>query len=191
MGENIDQLIASLNNFVTTIQNANLQARQPPGDPVPPVTAKDILQKQALNFSPFSEEDETFESYIQRLENYFRLKGLTGATPEDDTAKVQLLIHCIGPKYYQLLTDLSSPDLPSSKKYADLLKLLQDSVVPKINTLTEQHKFFSCNQESGTTISSYVAKLKKFAKSAEFKSQCQQDACSKDFFFNYVTSAIC
>ena len=146
-----------------------------------PVTAEDILRKQSLHFDPFKPDEESFECYISRLENYFELKGLTSTTPDADKAKVRLLIHCIGSKYFQLLTDLCSPDTPTTKSYADLVKLLKDNIVPPLNELSEQHKFFSAVQEQGTTLAQYVAHLKKLAKSTNFTSHCKDDACSKNF----------
>ena len=59
--------------------------------------------------SQFNSDEESWESYIERLEQYFVLHG----TANDE--KVSALLTFMGPKTYQLLKDLSSPQKPSEK----------------------------------------------------------------------------
>lgn len=42
---------------------------------------------------PFDESNETFNTYIQRLENYFELNNLGSDDDKTDKKKVQLLVH--------------------------------------------------------------------------------------------------
>ena len=58
--------------------------------------------------SQFNSDEESWESYIERLEQYFVLHG----TAYDK--KISTLLIFMGPKTYQLLKDLS-PRKPSEK----------------------------------------------------------------------------
>ena len=55
-------------------------------------------------------DEESWQSYIERLEQYFILHG----TANDK--KMSALLTFMGPKTYQLLKDLLSPQKPSEKK---------------------------------------------------------------------------
>lgn len=56
----------------------------------------------------FYETNETLDKYIQRLDSYFELNNLMSNDGITDKKKVQLLISCLNPKYFQLLTELES-----------------------------------------------------------------------------------
>jgi len=66
--------------------------------------------------SQFNEAEESWESYIERLEQYFTLNGTT------NKKKVSALLTFMGPKTYQLLKNLVSPQLPKEKLTNKLMK---------------------------------------------------------------------
>lgn len=116
-----------------------------------------------LQFDAFNENDETFSIYKQRLENFLRMRGVT-----NDERKVQVLINCIGTKHYQLLSSLTAPDLPNTKDYDALTKLLENYLCPKPNEVTEQHTFLLRMQHEGESISTYFTELKRLSVSCKF-----------------------
>lgn len=116
-----------------------------------------------LHFESFKEDEETFTTYKQRLENYFDMKGVTVGNK-----KVQVLINCIGSKHYQLLSNLTSPELPNTKSYDELVKVLEDHLCPKPNEITEQHKFLLRLQHEGESIAKYIAELKRLSMFCNF-----------------------
>lgn len=114
-------------------------------------TRKEPTRLVQPKLDPFDEENEGFNTYLQRLDNFLEINSLKG---EDDNVKrAQILISCLSPKYFQLLTELTAPDLPKTKSYEELTKLLADYICPVPNEVAEQHKFYSCVQEDGESIS--------------------------------------
>ena len=178
MEEQMQALVTTLQGFMATLQAQNRNAAAPP-QPQPP-TVDQLLQHQHLHFESFDEASESFEAYSQRLNNYFHLKGLTGATPDVDHAKVRVLINCLGARHYQRLANITSPDLPETKGYDDLITLLKDNFTPKRNILTEQHTFFSREQQQGESLKDFINNLNELARNAEFVSHCKDEQCTKE-----------
>ncbi|XP_023244306.1 uncharacterized protein LOC111642227 [Centruroides sculpturatus] len=168
----LTELISMLNVFVKKLQSQSVETQ-------PELSVQQVLQTQALTFETYDETSETFENYSQQLDNFFKIKGLTGTDAITEEAKVMILINCLGPKHYQLLTNLTAPEIPSKRTFAELMKLLQNHLTPKRNILTEQHKFLSREQHNGESISNYVTSLKQLSKSADFKSSCNNADCIK------------
>lgn len=108
-----------------------------------------------INLQPYDEVNETFESYIQRLQNYITLKNVS-----DPTVKLQLFLNCIGPKYYQVLKNLTAPETPESKTYETLINTLKDYIAPEPGEVAQQHKFCLRTQQEQESLSNYVSALK-------------------------------
>lgn len=175
---NIEDLVASLNNFVEEIKrtsSSHLESK----DEHSADKVKTLYQPQALTFETFDENVEIFDNYAHRLENFLKLNGLTADDAETESRKVMVLINCLGPKHYQLLSNLTSPDLPATKTYTELMQLLKEHLSPRTNVLTEQHKFLSRAQRNGESISNYINALKELSKSADFKTSCADANCKK------------
>ncbi|XP_055838569.1 uncharacterized protein K02A2.6-like [Episyrphus balteatus] len=132
-----------------------------------------------LHFEQYNENEEPFNNYIKRLENYLALRSLT-----DATKKRQVLINCIGAKYYQLLSNLTAPEEPDAKTYDELVVLLKNHLSPKPNEITEQHKFLLRLQHEGESISNYMAELKKLSAYCNFT--CE--ACKKSTLSTHLRS---
>lgn len=120
------------------------------------------------NFGSFDPDKEDFSNYKQRLENYLKLKNVFN--DKDISAKV--LLNCIGSKYYELLTSLTAPNLPTEKTYEQLIELLETYLCPKPNVVVQQHRFLSCSQKSEENIAAYIAELRKFIVTCDFKCEC-------------------
>ncbi|KAK9739449.1 Integrase zinc binding domain [Popillia japonica] len=85
----------------------------------------------------------------ERLENYLELRNLKENTDENDKKRVQILISCLGPKHYQILSNLTAPNLPKEQKYGELIDLLRTHISPKPSEIAEQHKFSVRLQHEG------------------------------------------
>lgn len=112
----------------------------------------------------FEESEESFESYQQRLEQYFAANGLD--TKDGKTKAVFLTV--VGKRSHSLLMDLCAPAKPSEKSYEELVGLLQKHYVPKTNFIAERCKFHGRSQKENETISEYIASLRKFAATCKF-----------------------
>ncbi|XP_031336315.1 uncharacterized protein LOC116165755 [Photinus pyralis] len=138
-----------------------------------------LLQSMTIsvkeNLHPYDENHETFDCYLQRLDNHLQLKKIDDSTAERDKTYVQILISCLSPKIYQTLTKLTAPDLPNSKSYKELIKMLKEHLAPQASIIAEQHKFSLRTQHEGETIANYVAELRKMTTNCNFK--CEN--CSK------------
>lgn len=137
-------------------------------------TRKEPTRLVQPKLDPFDEENEGFNTYLQRLDNFLEINSLKG---EDDNVKrAQILISCLSPKYFQLLTELTAPDLPKTKSYEELTKLLADYICPVPNEVAEQHKFYSCVQEDGESISTYMKGLRSLTLHCNFTcSSCKSN----------------
>lgn len=122
-----------------------------------------------LQFENFKENEESWNIFIQRLENFFSIRGLTNETDEVMQKKRELLLHTMGTKTLQLLATLTSPDEPNTKTYNELVTLLQEHLQPKPSEIAEQNKFSKRVQQEGESIASFVTELKKLSKNCNFK----------------------
>ena len=78
--------------------------------------------------SQFNRDEESWENYIERLEQYFVLHG----TANDK--KVSALLTFMGPKTYQLLKDLLSPRKRSEKNYQQIVEVLSKHLRPCLHS---------------------------------------------------------
>ena len=111
---------------------------------------------------PFDEGQESWTNYQERLEEYFTVNEIA------EDKKVSALLTLLGGKTYSLLRNLTSPDKPSTKGYADLVKLLKDHLSPKPLVIAERFRFHKRNQREGETLTHYIAELRKLAEFCKF-----------------------
>lgn len=123
---------------------------------------------RGIQLQQYDETNESFDTYLQRIQNYLELRNITDDTPENDKKAVQILISCLGPKLYHTLTSLTAPALPREKSFKELKSLLEDHLCPKPSEVAEQHKFSSRIQHEGETISNFQADLKKLTTNCNF-----------------------
>ncbi|KAF2885180.1 hypothetical protein ILUMI_20992 [Ignelater luminosus] len=114
---------------------------------------------QTSNFEQFVESKEDFKVYSHRLENYFNLKNVIDGSPGVDKLKAQILINCIGSKYYQWLLCLTSPETPRDKTYSELVTLIENHLCPQPNE------------------SQYTVALRKLSSTCNFA--CPEPTCKK------------
>lgn len=111
---------------------------------------------------PFDDSIETWTSYVERLEQYFK------ANKVENDIKVPALLSLIGEKTYSLLRDLTSPEKPADKNFVDIVKLLKDHLSPKPSVIAERFRFNRRQQLDGKSVNEYVVKLRKVAEHCEF-----------------------
>ena len=108
------------------------------------------------NIGEFDQAVETWDSYIERMEQYFVANEVTTATK-----KKAILLSTCGPSTYSTIRSLATPDKPTDLKYAALLELAKKHYNPPPSVIMQRYKFNSRNQKPDESISTYVVELRK------------------------------
>ena len=111
----------------------------------------------------FNPDEDDWKSYVERLDQYFAANDITEAEKKRAT-----LLSSVGAVTYKLIRNLTTPDGPTSRTYKDITKLVQEHYNPKPSTIVERFKFNSRNQQSGESISNYVANLRQMTEFCNF-----------------------
>ena len=111
----------------------------------------------------FDESLETWDSYIERLEQYFKVNKV------EEDMQVAALLSLIGGKTYTLLRNLTSPQKPAEKTYADIVKTLKNHLSPVPLQIAERHRFHQRVQQEGENINNFVAALRKLTEHCDFQ----------------------
>ncbi|GBM73167.1 hypothetical protein AVEN_30053-1 [Araneus ventricosus] len=122
-------------------------------------------------FESYEPKKEKFKYYMQRFENYLMIKDIF-----QDTC-VQILLNSIGASNYSILAALIAPKAPNELPYDDLLEVLENHLAPKRSCLVSQHYFLSTYQKQDSSISDYVADLRRDIAECEFTVACE---CNKN-----------
>ncbi|GBM66735.1 Uncharacterized protein K02A2.6 [Araneus ventricosus] len=88
-----------------------------------------------------------------------------------------ILLNSIGASNYNILAALIAPKVPNELPYDDLLKVLENHLAPKRSCLASQHCFLSTYQKQDSSISDYVADLRRDIAECEFTVACE---CNKN-----------
>ncbi|KAH9379181.1 hypothetical protein HPB48_015370 [Haemaphysalis longicornis] len=113
---------------------------------------------------PFDESGTDWAPYEERLTSFL----IVNRVPDSD--KVHAFLSIIGSKTYGLLKSLTAPELPSTKSFEALKKVLSDHLSPKPSVIGERAKFHRRCQREGESISNFVAELRKLSQTCEFGS---------------------
>ncbi|KAJ8909627.1 hypothetical protein NQ315_007335 [Exocentrus adspersus] len=116
-------------------------------------------------FDEFS-GDQDWQIYAERLEQYFVANKI-----EDDKLQVATLLSVVGVETYKLLRNLCHPDLPKSKKYAELTALLRKQYLPQVNFWRERRRFYKAKQEVAEPVAEWYARLRSLAINCDFKTR--------------------
>lgn len=111
---------------------------------------------------PFDITRDNWNSYIDRLEQYFVVNDVK------DAMKVPILITLLGSDAYELLDNLCTPVKPHAKKCNELVAIMKNHLQPKPSLLAERFKFRQCVQKNCDSVTDYVAELKKLSKECQF-----------------------
>ncbi|GBN32035.1 Uncharacterized protein K02A2.6 [Araneus ventricosus] len=121
-------------------------------------------QKVTVQFEKFDEENENFDSFLERFQTYLDVQNI----PADSRAKV--FISSLSAKLYQLLKNLLAPDLPSDQNLDKLKNVLKQHLTPKPLIIPSRHKFLNRKQNEGESINSYIAELRALAINCDYDS---------------------
>ncbi|GFV04606.1 transposon Tf2-9 polyprotein [Trichonephila clavipes] len=110
--------------------------------------------KVTVQFEKFDEENENFDSFIERFETYLDVQNV----PIANRAKV--FVSSLSAKLYQLLKNLLAPDIPSDQTLDKLKDALKKHLTPKPLIIPSRHKFLNRKQTEGEGISTYIAELR-------------------------------
>ena len=116
------------------------------------------------SLDPFDAAKEDWSAYTERFEQFILANGVEG-----EKKIVATFLTIVGSKTYNLLRDLLAPEKPSSRKYAELIEVLQKHYEPKPLVIAERFHFHKRDQKEGETVSDYSAALKKASERCEFK----------------------
>lgn len=113
-------------------------------------------------FKEFDENFESFESWEERLQQYFIVNKV------EEDLKVPNLITLVGAKTYAALKTELFPSTPSEKTYCDLVAVLKKKFVPVTSIIVERFKFYNRKQEATESVNQYIAALKHLSKTCKF-----------------------
>ncbi|GFS80980.1 uncharacterized protein K02A2.6 [Trichonephila clavipes] len=118
--------------------------------------------KVTVQFEKFDEENENFDSFIERFETYLDVQNV----PIANRAKV--FVSSLSAKLYQLLKNLLAPDIPSDQTLDKLKDALKKHLTPKPLIIPSRHKFLNRKQTAGEGISTYIAELRALAMNCDY-----------------------
>ncbi|GFW23910.1 uncharacterized protein K02A2.6 [Trichonephila clavipes] len=99
--------------------------------------------KVTVQFEKFDEENENFDSFIERFETYLDVQNV----PIANRAKV--FVSSLSAKLYQLLKNLLAPDIPSDQTLDKLKDALKKHLTPKPLIIPSRHKLLNRKQTEG------------------------------------------
>ncbi|GFT53243.1 uncharacterized protein K02A2.6 [Trichonephila clavipes] len=118
--------------------------------------------KVTVQFEKFDEENENFDSFVERFETYLDVQNV----PIANRAKV--FVSSLSAKLYQLLKNLLAPDIPSDQTLDKLKDALKKHLTPKPLIIPSRHKFLNRKQTAGEGISTYIAELRALAMNCDY-----------------------
>ncbi|GFW26878.1 transposon Tf2-9 polyprotein [Trichonephila clavipes] len=118
--------------------------------------------KVTVQFEKFDEENENFDSFIERFETY--LDGHN--VPIANRAKV--FVSSLSAKLYQILKNLLAPDIPSDQTLDRLKDALKKHLTAKHLIIPSHHKFLNRKQTEGEGICTYIAELRALAMNCDY-----------------------
>lgn len=109
-----------------------------------------------------SRQQRRFFLYVERLEQYFLANDI------EQAKRAPVLISILGPKTYEPLHKLLTPQLQKDCTY-DLIKKLQNHFCPAPITIAERFCFHRRNQNDHVSISEYIVELKRLECTCDFR----------------------
>ncbi len=103
------------------------------------------------------DENEPFESYLERVAQFFIANDI-----DENDKKKAVFTFIMGKNAYGVLRDLCSPAVPHTKTFNQLCEILKGYYKPQKLEAAESCHFHEIEQETGESISSYCARLNFF-----------------------------
>ena len=102
----------------------------------------------------FDRTKESFEAYIERLENFMKANGVKSEN------QVAVWLMAIGPETYGLLRNLLTPVKPDTRSYEELVEILSH-LHPKPLVIAERFNFHNRFRNDSESVADFAAQLKK------------------------------
>lgn len=115
------------------------------------------------NIGEFDQAVENWESYLERMEQYFVANDVASATK-----KRAILLSTCGPLTYVTIRSLAAPTKPTELEYKQLRELTMKHYNPRPSVIMQRYKFNARTQQPGESISTYVAELRKLTEFCDF-----------------------
>lgn len=91
--------------------------------------------------------NENWTLWHERLEMHFTEIGCT-----TEARKITTLLKTVGSEAYSIVHSLCSPDLPSSKKYAELCTILKQQYTPPVIVYQQRKNFYTASMAPNETV---------------------------------------
>ena len=111
----------------------------------------------------FNENSPKWSTYRQRLTFFFEANSI-----ESEENKRSTCIAVVGDNTYETLLGLLAPAEPSGVVFIDIMNKLDEFYSPKPNIIVECFKFYDCVKSETETMSQYLARLKRLARTCSF-----------------------
>ncbi|GFQ85762.1 uncharacterized protein K02A2.6 [Trichonephila clavata] len=135
--------------------------------------------KVTVQFEKFDEENENFDSFIERFETYLDVQKV----PIANRAKV--FVSSLSAKLYQLLKNLLAPDIPSDQTLDKLKDALKKHLTPKPLIVPSRHKFLNRKQNEGEGISTYIAEFRALAMNCDYDKDMLNIMCYATYLYSF------
>ncbi|KAK9406406.1 hypothetical protein NXF25_005180 [Crotalus adamanteus] len=99
---------------------------------------------------------ERWNSYVARVENYFRVNQI-----REDGLKAATLLCACGQEAFDIAENLVAPAPLESVAYTDLKKMLKEHFQPKLSVIAWRHAFEQRDQRPGESAADFIAALSK------------------------------
>lgn len=110
----------------------------------------------------FDDSTSDWTTYSSRVKLYFLANKVGG------NEQVPALLTLVGPKTFNLITDLMSPDDPSQKTLAEISAALTKHLVHKPKVIGQRYRFYKRNQKDHEAIKDFVAAIRALATDCQF-----------------------
>ena len=112
--------------------------------------------------------------YAQRFQHFLLANGIT-----EESQKLHLLLTLVGNSTFRLLTNLVAPRQPGELTFKEALTELESHFKPEPVKIGERLRFYKRNQQTGETVSEYMAELRRLATTCEFGTFLNEALCDR------------
>ena len=118
---------------------------------------------ERLGIGEFSGKAADWDTYMERMENYFVAHDITDASKKRAT----LLSEC-GAATYKVIRSIVAPTKPNKVEYPALVKKVHEHFTPKPSVIVERFKFNTRVRKPGESVATFVAQLRQLTEHCEF-----------------------
>ena len=121
---------------------------------------------------PFPEYDgnaDDWEVYTYRLKQYFTANDI-----REDKKQRAILLSACGSETLKLIQSLISMDELETKKFDEIADAVQKHYHPKPSEIVSRFQFNSCSRNTGESVASFVARLRKLSEHCNYGASLEQ-----------------